>query len=63
MQIMAAPRGAHALCPMVLPRLLETNTMDRYLSLIGVAGECSTRAFATAEVVSLLLTTDVLALV
>ncbi len=63
MQIMAAPRGAHAFIRMVRPQRLETNTIDRYLPSIGVAGECSTRAFATAEVVSLLLTTDVLALV
>ncbi|TAU79548.1 hypothetical protein ELI41_31730 (plasmid) [Rhizobium leguminosarum] len=42
---------------------LETNTVPDYLGLIGVAGECSTRAFATAEVAFLLLTTDVLALV
>ncbi|NKM28268.1 hypothetical protein GFM18_27100 [Rhizobium laguerreae] len=42
---------------------LELNTMRRYLVVIGVAGECSTRAFATAEVACLLLTTDVLALV
>jgi hypothetical protein len=30
---------------------------------IGIAGECSTGAFAIAEVANLLLTTDVLALV
>jgi hypothetical protein len=44
-------------------RALETNTIIGYLQLIGVAGERSTRAFATAEVAYLLLTTDVLALV
>jgi hypothetical protein len=33
------------------------------MSVIGVAGECSTRAFATPESLVLLLTTDVLALV
>lgn len=44
-------------------RALETNTIIGYLHVIGVAGERSTRAFATAEVAYLLLTTDVLALV
>ncbi|NKM60786.1 hypothetical protein GFL58_07090 [Rhizobium leguminosarum bv. viciae] len=47
----------------VLAGRLELNTVRRYLTVIGVAGECSTRAFATAEVAYLLLTTDVLALV
>ncbi|AUW46001.1 hypothetical protein CUJ84_pRLN1000540 (plasmid) [Rhizobium leguminosarum] len=47
----------------LLAARLELNTVQRYLMLIGVAGECSTRAFATAEVAYLLLTTDVLALV
>jgi hypothetical protein len=42
---------------------LETDTVLDYLQPIGVAGECSKRAFATAEVAYLLLTTDVLALV
>ncbi|TBZ66308.1 hypothetical protein E0H56_23290 [Rhizobium leguminosarum bv. viciae] len=42
---------------------LELNAFRPYLMVIGVAGECSTRAFATAEVACLLLTTDVLALV
>jgi hypothetical protein len=39
------------------------DTVPNYLQVIGVAGECSTRAFATAEIAYLLLTTDVLALV
>ncbi|MBY3413116.1 hypothetical protein HFN87_07420 [Rhizobium laguerreae] len=42
---------------------LETDTVVDYLQVIGVAGECSTRAFATAEVALAALTTDVLALV
>ncbi|ASS53307.1 hypothetical protein E0H36_32080 [Rhizobium leguminosarum bv. viciae] len=42
---------------------LEINTIIGYLQLIGVAGECSTGVFATAEVACPLLTTDVLALV
>ncbi|TBY42994.1 hypothetical protein E0H54_29285 [Rhizobium leguminosarum bv. viciae] len=37
-------------------------SVSDYLGL-SVAGECSTRAFATAEVAFSLLTTDVLALV
>ncbi|NKM22424.1 hypothetical protein GFM01_32655 [Rhizobium laguerreae] len=44
-------------------RCLETDEVLDYLQVIGVAGECSTRAFATAGVAFLLLTTDVLALV
>jgi len=39
------------------------NTLVVYLLAIGVAEECSKRAFAIAEVAFLLLTTDVLALV
>jgi hypothetical protein len=39
------------------------DTVLDYLQPIGVDGECSKRAFATAEVAYLLLTTDVLALV
>jgi hypothetical protein len=39
------------------------STFIAYLTFIGVAVERSTRAFAIAEVVRLLLTTDVLALV
>lgn len=42
---------------------LETDAVLDYLQVIGVAGECSTRVFATVEVAFLLLTTDVLALV
>ncbi|WP_312883881.1 hypothetical protein [Rhizobium leguminosarum] len=42
---------------------LQLNIIRSYLVMIGVAGECSTRVFAIAEVAYLLLTTGVLALV